>query len=159
MSANFDFTNVKCTTLDPGFSEFEYCYLKSINRTYKYVSLKCNLFQIPVKKVKVSLALYKRYNGYRPFMFNVTFDACRFLNNKKGNPMVYWFYQFLETYSNMDHPCPFNHSLELFKLPASFVNHHATQVLPFPEGDYMLDTTWIAYDVPRAVAKFYGTLS
>lgn len=31
--------------------------------------------------------------------------------------------------------------------------------LPFPEGDYLFETHWIAYDVDRAVVKFYGNLS
>jgi len=48
-----EFTNVQCETLDKDFSLFEYCYLKSVNRSYKYVSLKVKLLKIPVTKIKV----------------------------------------------------------------------------------------------------------
>jgi len=39
------------------------------------------------------------------------------------------------------------------------VNFQVTDVLPFPEGDYLIETNWIAYDIKRAELKFYGTIS
>ncbi|XP_070074016.1 uncharacterized protein [Drosophila takahashii] len=159
ISSKFEFTNIECTTLDKKFDDFEYCYLKSINRTYKYLSLKVNLFKTPITKVKVRGTLFKRFNGYKPFMFNVTVDACRFLKNTKSNALASYFLDFLKPYSNMNHSCPFDHDLIVDKLAVDFVNHQATKVLPFPEGSYFLETHWIAYDIDRAVVKVYGTLS
>jgi len=52
-----EFTNIKCTSLDKNFDEFEYCRLKSVNRTFKYISLKVNLYKLPVTKVKVRLQI------------------------------------------------------------------------------------------------------
>jgi len=48
-----EFTNVKCTTLDKEFSDFEYCYLKAANRTYKYLSLKVRLYKVPIHQFSV----------------------------------------------------------------------------------------------------------
>jgi len=48
-----EFTNVKCTSWDKKFDDFEYCHLKSVNRSFKYLSLKVNLFKVPITKVKV----------------------------------------------------------------------------------------------------------
>ncbi|XP_043654766.1 uncharacterized protein LOC122621083 [Drosophila teissieri] len=107
ISSKFEFTNIDCTSLDKTFDDFEYCYLKSVNRSYKYLSAKVKLFKTPITKVKVHAVLFKRYNGYKPFMFNVTVDACRFLNNTKGNPLASYFMEFLKPYSNMYHTCPF----------------------------------------------------
>jgi len=39
--------------LDKEFADFEYCTLKAVNRSYKYVSTKVKLFQVPITKVKV----------------------------------------------------------------------------------------------------------
>jgi len=33
--------------------DFEYCYLKSVNRTYKYLSLKTKMFRLPVDNCEV----------------------------------------------------------------------------------------------------------
>nr|XP_044249910.1 uncharacterized protein LOC108062223 [Drosophila takahashii] len=152
--SKFEFTNVKCNSLDKQFDDFEYCYLKSVNRTYKYVSIKVNLFKTPV-----NIAMKKRFNGYRPFLFNITVDACRFLSDPSSNPQANYFYGFLTTHTNINHTCPFVTDIIFEKLSAEFINYRVSKILPFPEGDYLLETNWIAYDINRATAKFYGTLS
>jgi len=48
-----EFKNINCEAVDKEFSEFEYCYLKSVNRTYKYISVKLKLLQLPVTNAKV----------------------------------------------------------------------------------------------------------
>ncbi|XP_017057433.1 uncharacterized protein LOC108098802 [Drosophila ficusphila] len=159
VSSKFEFTNIECTSLDKSFDDFEYCYLKSVNRSYKYLSLKVNLFKTPITKVKVKGGLYKRLNGLRPFMYNITVDACRFLNNPKSNPVMNFYYSFVKPFSNINHTCPFDHDLVVDKVPIDFVNHQVTKVLPFPEGSYLLETHWFAYDIVRAVVKIYWTLS
>ncbi|XP_017065637.1 uncharacterized protein LOC108104204 [Drosophila eugracilis] len=157
--SKFEFTNINCTSLDKDFDDIEYCYLKSVNRSYKYLSLKVNLLKTPVTKVKINGRLFKRFNGYRPFMFNITADFCRFMTNTNSNAVANYFFEFLKSHSNINHTCPYDHDLILDKLDVSFVNHHVTKVLPFPEGDYLLETHWIAYGIDRAVVKIYGTLS
>ncbi|KAH8328204.1 hypothetical protein KR067_006042, partial [Drosophila pandora] len=150
-----EFKNIICTSLDKTFSDFEYCYLKSINRTFKYFSLKVNLFKVPVTSVTINLALYKRFNGYKPFLYNITVDACKFLQKKKTFPVALYFYEFLREASNMNHSCPYNHDLILEKLTAEQINHHLTTVLPFPEGDYMLKIHWYAYGINRATFQIF----
>ncbi|EDW42857.1 GM26239 [Drosophila sechellia] len=158
-SSKFEFTNVQCTSFDKSFDDFEYCYIRSANRSYKYLSAKVNLFKTPITKAKITLILYKRFNGYRPFMFNVTLDACRFLRNTDSSPIGKYFYDFFNSYSNINHTCPFKHDMIVEKIPIDFVNHRVTKVLPFPEGDYLLETHWIAYDIDRAMVKIYYTIS
>ncbi|XP_017080088.1 uncharacterized protein LOC108113894 [Drosophila eugracilis] len=155
----FEFTNIKCTSLDTEFDDFEHCYLKSVNRTYKYMYIKVNLFQTPVTKVKVNLSLKKRFSGYKPFLYNVTVDACKFLENPTANKIVNYFYGFLTTHTNINHTCPFDTDLIFDKISSEFINHRFTNILPFPEGDYLLESNWIAYDKNRAVIKIFGTLS
>ncbi|XP_017122451.1 uncharacterized protein LOC108142886 [Drosophila elegans] len=157
--ARIEFTNFKCDSLDKDFCEFEYCTIKAINRTYKYVSTKIRLYQVPITEIKVKVGLYKRFNGYRPFLYNITVDACQFLKNKKSNPVTNYFYEFIKSTSNMNHTCPYDHDLVVDRVSTEFVNHRFTNILPFPEGDYMVEMHWIAYDITRAVVKVYLTLS
>ncbi|EDX15081.1 GD16676 [Drosophila simulans] len=160
ISSKFEFTNIICNSLDKKFSDFEYCYIKSVNRSYKYVSIKAKLFKTPITKINgVILKRFNGYNGYRPFMVNMTVDACRFLNNTKSNPIASYLYDFIRPFTNMNHNCPYDHDLLIEKLPIHFVNHQVTNVLPVPEGDYLYETNWMAYDIRRAVIKVYGTIS
>ncbi|XP_039487945.1 uncharacterized protein LOC120449509 isoform X2 [Drosophila santomea] len=139
-----EFTNAQCESLDKDFSLFEYCFLKSVNRSYKYVSLKVKLLKVPITKVKVKVALYKRANGYLPFLYNITIDACRFLKAPNTNQIALYFY---------------NHDLVLDKMSYHSINTKVTKILPFPEGQYMIEMHWIAYDIDRAVTKFYWSLT
>ncbi|KAH8301573.1 hypothetical protein KR059_006099, partial [Drosophila kikkawai] len=152
-----EFTNVKCITLDPEFDEFEYCFLKSVNRTYKYLSLKVNLHKRPITKVKINVGLFKRYSGYRPFLYNLTVDACRFVKNPTSNPIAMFIHSLFKTHSNINHSCP--HDVIVDKLPTEFVNNQLTNVLPFPHGDFLFHSNWIAYDINRATVDVYFTLS
>ncbi|XP_033161098.1 uncharacterized protein LOC117141642 [Drosophila mauritiana] len=136
-----EFTNLQCESLDKDFALIDYCFLKSVNRSYKYVSIKVNLLQIPITKVKVMYGAFK-FNGYKPFLYNITSDACRLLHSPKSNPVALYFYI---------------HVLD--KMPYHSINNMVTKILPFPEGNYMFEVLWIAYDIPRAVTKFYASLS
>lgn len=48
-----EFNNLRCVALDRSFLNFEYCYLKSVNRTFKYASLKTKLHQLPIDNCMV----------------------------------------------------------------------------------------------------------
>ncbi|XP_043660348.1 uncharacterized protein LOC122624730 isoform X1 [Drosophila teissieri] len=154
-----EFTNVQCENMDKDFALVEYCYLKSVNRSYKYVSIKVNLLKPPITKVKVRLALYKRLNGYKPFLYDLTVDACRFLKYPKSNPVALFFYNCFKEYSNMNHTCPFDHDIVLDKMSYHSINNKFTKVLAFPEGNYMFEMDWIAYDINRVITKLYFSLS
>lgn len=127
---------------------------------------------------QVNAELLKRFSGYKPYLYNVTVDACRFLKNPKSSPIAAYFYGFFKNHSNMNHSCPFKViHLNLFlkkvilfklnfqqdvvveKLSINAINTHVTEVLPFPLGDYLFQTNWFAYDINRANVKLYFTLS
>ncbi|SPP80843.1 Hypothetical predicted protein [Drosophila guanche] len=140
ISSKYEFTSIKCTSLDTNFADFEYCYLKSVNRTYKYMSAKVNLFKTPITKIK-------RFSGYRPFMYNVTVDACRFLKDTPTNPDA--------GYSNMNNSCPYDHDLLFERISIDFVNQQVTKVT---RGGISLRNQLVCLRY-RAVVKVYGTLS
>ncbi|KAH8279369.1 hypothetical protein KR026_008201, partial [Drosophila bipectinata] len=154
-----EFKNVICDSVDKEFCRFEYCYLKSVNRTYKYVSGRVNLFQLPITNVTVNIGFYKRMNGYKPFLYNETVDGCKFIKNQKGSPITKYYFDFFKNFSNINHSCPYNHDLIIEKVTTTVVNHRVTKVLPFPEGDYMLQMNWSANGVLRAITKFFFSLT
>ncbi|KRG00058.1 uncharacterized protein Dwil_GK18941 [Drosophila willistoni] len=67
-------------------------------------------------------------------------------NTKSGNPVIKYFYGFFAPYTNANHSCPFNHDIMVNQVPTSFVDYRMTQLLPFPEGDYMIDLTAISWE-------------
>ncbi|XP_017120608.1 uncharacterized protein LOC108141650 [Drosophila elegans] len=153
-----EFTNLKCKTMHKDILEFEYCTLKSINRTYKYVSGKVNLYKIPITKAKVNFGLYKRLNGYKPFLYNKTVDACYFFKHQKSNPVAKYFYDFVKGVSNLNHSCPYDHDIIVDKLSTESMNYHLTKTLSYPEGDYLLESHWILNEIPSAVVQLYLSL-
>ncbi|KAH8294403.1 hypothetical protein KR054_012279, partial [Drosophila jambulina] len=154
-----ELTNIKCTSVDKDFTDFDFCFIKSVNRTYKYLSINVKLFRTPITKVKVNVDLLKRLSGYKPWLYNVTVDACRFLKYPKSNPLIAYVHGFFSNYSNMNHTCPYDHDLLIEKLPISLMDYRLTKVLPFPTGDYLFRTNWMAYDIIRAKVDVFFTLS
>ncbi|XP_041450574.1 uncharacterized protein LOC121404664 [Drosophila obscura] len=154
-----EFTNIKCKSVDNKFGEVDYCYLKSVNRTYKYMSAKYKLYQLPVKALEVNFMLMKRFNGYKPFLYNITVNACKFFVNRNYSPVTKFFYESAVTFTNMNHSCPYNHDIILDKVPIEFINHRLTKILPFPEGDYLIEAYWSSSGSPFAESKLYFTLS
>ncbi|XP_034663894.1 uncharacterized protein LOC117898533 [Drosophila subobscura] len=152
ITSKFEFTNIKCSSLDEDYSGVDYCYLKSANRSYKYLSIKFNLRKKTISKIT-------RFNGYKPFLYNTTVDVCQFLKNPKSKPIFNYFYGFFVTQSNLNHSCPFDHDLLVDRLTGDFVNHQLTKKLAFPGDDYLMETNWMTYGVSRALVQIYGTLS
>ncbi|CAD6998236.1 unnamed protein product [Ceratitis capitata] len=99
----------------------------------------------------MSFALMRKANGYKPFLYNFTVDACKYMK-KRNNPVINYFHSFFEKYSTINRTCPYGPQDELVdKLPISYVNHIATKVLPLPNGEYAFKTDWYFYNVKVAL--------
>ncbi|KAH8372521.1 hypothetical protein KR200_002935, partial [Drosophila serrata] len=153
----FEFTNINCTCFGESFCSFEYCLLKSVNRTYKYASLKMKFNQGPANKIKANLALYKKLNGYKPFLYNVTVDACKLLKNPTSSPVATYFYSFFLPFSNINHTCPFE-TVIIDKVSIAHMNDQLTKILPFPKGEYGFFSNWYFYGSKRVTVNVYGSL-
>ncbi|XP_034650557.1 uncharacterized protein LOC117890046 [Drosophila subobscura] len=158
ITSKFEFTNIKYTCVDKEFCRVDYCYLKSINRTYKYMSVRLTLFK-PIYNVKLNYAFYKRLSGYKPFLYNYTVDGCKFFKSRRRISVDNYVFGLLGTNHNLNHTCPYIGELYVDKLSISLVNNRLTAVLPFPEGDYLLQTHAFVDGIIRSVFQVYGTLS
>ncbi|KMY90256.1 uncharacterized protein Dsimw501_GD23965, isoform B [Drosophila simulans] len=155
-----EFTNVKCSSADTSYVYYESCRIKAVNRTYKYISVNSRLLILPLTNATINVALFKRYNGYKPFLYNVSVDACRFLKTQKSNIVVKYLFDLILLQSNIRSPtCPFNSLITVDRLTTNFLNNKLTQVLPVPEGDYLFAFRWFSFNIYRSSVNVYITIS
>ncbi|XP_023158871.1 uncharacterized protein LOC101450628, partial [Ceratitis capitata] len=139
IAAYIKFTNIKCIALDKSFVAFPQCELKALSRNQAALSMITKLSQLPVENIILNLDLYKRANGYRPFMYNLTMDFCQFMRNKKRIPFVKLLMDTLELYSNLNHSCPFDHNIIIKDM---VLKAESMKYLPAPNGDYLFISTF-----------------
>ncbi|XP_017480844.1 PREDICTED: uncharacterized protein LOC108370097 [Rhagoletis zephyria] len=131
----------------------------AVNRTYKYLTLRAKFPRNePVNNISMSFALLRKANGYKPFLYNFTIDACKYIK-KRNNPVVKYFHSWFEKYSTINRSCPYGPQDEIVdKLPLGHINHMATEVLPVPTGEYVFHTTWIFYQIKNLWHPWKTTL-
>ncbi|KAH8401587.1 hypothetical protein KR009_006726, partial [Drosophila setifemur] len=152
----FEFTNFNCTSLDKDFMDVDECFLKSVNRSYKYLNFRTKIHKFPVDRIRV--AVLQRLNGYKPFLFNFTVDACKFLKGQRIS-LTQFFYDLFAPYSNMLHQCPYDHDVYVHKVPIGYLDHRLSDILPLPEGDYCGHSIYSSRGIARLDLKIYFTKS
>nr|XP_036225307.1 uncharacterized protein LOC106619324 [Bactrocera oleae] len=156
VKTKLEFSNAICINTDRSYVYFDTCILKAVNRSYKYLTVRATFPQKkPVYNISMSFALLRKANGYKPFLYNFTIDACKYMKTR-ANPVVRYFHSWFEKYSTINKTCPYGPQDEVVeKLPISYVNHVATQVLPLPTGEYTFHTDWYFYGVKVAIVKVF----
>ncbi|XP_029405018.2 uncharacterized protein LOC115065930 [Bactrocera dorsalis] len=163
--AYIKFTNLKCENYDKSFLNFRKCDLKALSRNKVALTVDVQIFQLPIRNFSVNLDVYRKANGYRPFLFNITTNFCEFFKNRKRLPFGKLIMDAVELYSNLNHSCPFNVRCHVLKLVCfSFYNNsynfkhdlivkdlvlqnEQLQSLPAPTGEYLLRITAAFYNV------------
>ncbi|XP_033233090.1 uncharacterized protein [Drosophila pseudoobscura] len=113
----FKATNIKCQCYDKTFCEFTQCELKVVGRGLVAINIYVKIHQLPVKKVLVNASLFRRFNGFRPFLYNITVDFCEFMKHSKRYPWFAIAHSQISGFSNLNHTCPYNVSKELQIIP------------------------------------------
>jgi len=98
-------TNVVCESYDKSLTVFHYCRLKAYSRTKTSLHINAT-FLHPINSISVRFQMLKRANGYKPFLFDITVDACQFLR-KPNNPVIKIVYNMIKDASNINHSCPY----------------------------------------------------
>jgi len=78
-----------------------------------YLTLKRYIIPKKMLSFQVNFGLFKRFNGYRPFLYNQTIDACYFINHQKSNPVAKYFFDIIRGITNLNHSCPYNVCIEM----------------------------------------------
>ncbi|XP_049315226.1 uncharacterized protein LOC125778999 [Bactrocera dorsalis] len=143
--AYIKFTNVKCVNYDKSFLEIRQCELKALARNKVAFFLNIHFLQLPINNISGNLDVYRKANGYRPFLFNYTTDFCQFMKNKKRIPFGKMLMNVFQLYSNVNHTCPYNHD---FIIKNFVLETEHLQSLPVPTGEYLM----------RFLVEFYNVL-
>ncbi|XP_037716640.1 uncharacterized protein LOC119551387 isoform X2 [Drosophila subpulchrella] len=124
----FKMTNVVCESVNKSWAVFHYCRLKAYSRNKTSLNINAT-FLHPAHNVFLRLKMVKKASGYKPFLFDITFDACQFLR-RRNNPAIKMFYTFIRDYSTLNHSCHYSG----VQTVSDF--HHVTVPVPLPSGDY-----------------------
>ncbi|XP_017071943.1 uncharacterized protein LOC108108401 [Drosophila eugracilis] len=130
----FKVTNIKCECYDRSFCDFSQCELKVLGRGEVGVFIHAKMHQLPLKKVLLNLSLFRKFSGYRPFMYNVTVDFCDYIRNPKRFPWFGIVHDAMVNFTNANHSCPYNHDIIVSKMVLS---DKMLEKTPFPTGSYM----------------------
>ncbi|KAH8377720.1 hypothetical protein KR093_006800, partial [Drosophila rubida] len=85
----------------------------------------------------VDIQMFKKANGYKPWLYKTTVDVCRFFR-KTYNPIAILIYKLFKEFSNLNHSCPYvgPQILKGFHLQPEKLG------LILPTGEYLLALTW-----------------
>lgn len=72
--AFYNLNKVVCHAFDKSYVEFATCEMKIRSRGVAVFNLNMTLHKKPVHSVVLNLELFKKSNGYRPFLFNQSID-------------------------------------------------------------------------------------
>ncbi|KAH8313380.1 hypothetical protein KR067_005007, partial [Drosophila pandora] len=131
----FRFTNAVCMSYNESVFIYHHCRLKAVSRN-KVVWNVNGTIPHPVNKVSVHLKVFKRANGYKPWLVDSKIDVCRFLKSNY-DPVGKLVFNLFKEFSNFDHPCPLG-----LQYIMGFYLRPELLILPIPSGDYMLMLRW-----------------
>ncbi|XP_034650048.1 uncharacterized protein LOC117889734 [Drosophila subobscura] len=132
----FRMTNAVCESYNQSWFVFHTCRLKALSRSKVVFNMNGTILH-PVNDITIRVRVFKRASGYKPWLFNIYFDACQYLR-KPNVPFVKLVYGLFKEFSNINHSCPYV-GLQIIK---GFYPKTELFPLPFPSGDYMLTGQW-----------------
>lgn len=101
-------TNMKCNNLRKDLCTIAVCKLKVVGRGIVGANIHVTNPSPLAKEVKVNLSIWRKLNGYHPFLFNVTLDFCRYMRHPNPSNVFHYFYRGFKPFSNLNHSCPYD---------------------------------------------------
>ncbi|XP_043657692.1 uncharacterized protein LOC122622944 [Drosophila teissieri] len=136
------FKSLHCTNYDRNYGEILLCKIKAINRYRNSISIQFRQLRT-VNNVHMRLEFFKRANGWRPFLYNISFNLCDFLS-KRNNMIVSLGYEYLKPYIPItNYTCPFkkNHLIKCTDLEFDIEKFRVR--FPIETGEYALQLSFI----------------
>ncbi|KAH8397283.1 hypothetical protein KR215_011656, partial [Drosophila sulfurigaster] len=130
-------TNVICKIHNTTWIHLYECRLKPISRNVTVFNLNGTL-DYPVHAITLNLQMFKRANGWKPWLLKTTYDSCLGFRTL-CNPIGKYFFNLYRNYSNFNHSCPY---VGPFLIQGFHVKPENLK-LPLPTGQYLLETNWI----------------
>lgn len=94
-----------CESLNSSAVTINECRLKAINRNKTIYNFLATIHH-PIDDIVVDIQLFKRANGYKPFLYKVKLNGCQFMK-RAYNPIIIIIFKLMKDNSNLNHSCPF----------------------------------------------------
>ncbi|XP_034651342.1 uncharacterized protein LOC117890531 [Drosophila subobscura] len=132
----FKLTNAVCESYNQSWFVFHTCRLKALSRSKVVFNMNGTVLH-PAKDISIRTRLFKRANGYKPWLFDIYFDGCLFMR-RRNVPFIKLVYGLFKEFTNINHTCPYvgPQIIKDFYLRPELLS------LPFPTGDYMFAIQW-----------------
>ncbi|XP_034477232.1 uncharacterized protein LOC117783796 [Drosophila innubila] len=138
------FTNLKCESYDLDFAKFNNCRLNVLGRGVVGTNIHINLLKIPINNVQINWSLWRRYSGYKLFLYNATCNFCQLLAHPDSISFQSIVLSAIRTSSNLNHSCPYKHDIIVDNM---VFKDEFLQKLPLPQGDYKIQMRFATYKV------------
>ncbi|XP_017027573.1 uncharacterized protein [Drosophila kikkawai] len=136
------FKSLHCTNYNKTLGEIKLCKIKAINRYRNSISIQFRQ-KTTVHNVNMRLELFKRANGWRPFLYNISFNLCDFLS-KRNNMIVRLGYEYIKPYIPItNYTCPFKkgHLIKVTDLEFDIEKFRIR--FPIETGEYAIQLSFI----------------
>ncbi|XP_017078510.1 uncharacterized protein LOC108112762 [Drosophila eugracilis] len=146
------FTNMQCESYNDSYAKFNKCKLNLLGRGRVGCDIYLQLLQVPIDNAWINWSIYRRYNGFRPFLYNVSTDLCKLLKHPNSVSFEGLVIGAIMTRSNLNHSCPYSHDIILDNLEFS---DDFLKTLPLPQGVYKVQLRFATYKVWRVQVTVY----
>ncbi|KAH8417984.1 hypothetical protein KR222_009795, partial [Zaprionus bogoriensis] len=149
-SVVFKFTNAVCESHNKTIHVIHKCRLQAINRHTTVFNYNATFLQ-PVNDVIANMAFYRKANGYKPWLYNVTVDVCKFFR-KAYNPVFLSIFKHIRKFTNFQNQkCPL--------LGPEIVENFTAQTkdlkAPMPSGEYLFKFKFYFNKKPGTFVNLY----
>ncbi|KAH8371161.1 hypothetical protein KR093_006340, partial [Drosophila rubida] len=132
----FKMTNAVCVSYNESWVVIHECRIRAVSRNKTIFNFNGTILH-PAKKVTQGIVLFKKANGYKPWLLNIKIDCCKFMD-KPYNPSAVLINNLFLEFSNIKHSCPYVGP----QIVKGFYLRHEMLRLPFPTGEYLLAINW-----------------
>ncbi|XP_044251872.1 uncharacterized protein [Drosophila takahashii] len=142
-------TNVICESYNKSWVVIHYCRLKAYSRNKTSLHINATLLE-PANNIFLKVKLMKKANGYKPFLFDITVDACKFMR-RNNHPLLKILLNLIKDVSTVNHTCPYVG----LQTVSDFYDIHIP--LPWPSGEYLILGDWLFDRKPQFATNVYFT--
>ncbi|XP_033150109.1 uncharacterized protein LOC108601225 [Drosophila busckii] len=103
--SKFKMTNVVCDSFNKSWVVYRECRLRAVSRNKTTLTAFVFISE-PAYNIQMQLKVLKKANGYKPFLFDYTIDACKFMRTRY-HPVAKMFWNLFKDISTLNHTCPY----------------------------------------------------
>ncbi|KAH8306930.1 hypothetical protein KR044_001206, partial [Drosophila immigrans] len=147
-------TNAVCKNLNKSWVIIYECRLRAVSRNKTTFNFNAS-YIYPVNDVVQEISVFKKANGYKPWIFKCSvIDFCQYLK-KPYHPFGLIINKFFKEFSNINHSCPYVGPLIIkdFYPAPNFLR------LPFPTGEYLIKINWLLHKRLQYITDIYFTFT